>query len=88
MNELRDVGSLPEAVVKDYQRLLASNPARRLNPAKVLETNEYFQNKLLDTCTFLESLALKDSAEKVRLRFLMGPCDCCALYIIAKYCAI
>jgi len=64
MNELRDVGSLPEAVVKDYQRLLASNPARRLNPAKVLETNEYFQNKLLDTCTFLESLALKDSAEK------------------------
>jgi SCY1-like protein 1 len=51
-------------VVKDYQRLLASNPARRLNPAKILETNEYFQNKMVDTITFLESLAAKDSTDK------------------------
>ena len=35
MSELRDVNLLPEPVVKDYQRLLAANPARRLNPAKV-----------------------------------------------------
>lgn len=51
-------------MVKDYQRLLASNPARRLNPAKILETNEYFQNKMVDTITFLENLAAKDSTDK------------------------
>eukprot|EP00959_Pyramimonas_sp_CCMP1952_P167175 3493908-Pyramimonas_sp.AAC.1 len=51
--------------MKDYTRLLGSQPTRRLNPAKLLETNEYFQNKLLDTVGFLENLALKDSSEKV-----------------------
>uniref|UniRef100_A0A7S0RU83 Protein kinase domain-containing protein n=1 Tax=Pyramimonas obovata TaxID=1411642 RepID=A0A7S0RU83_9CHLO len=63
-SQLRDTNVLPELVMKDYTRLLGSQPTRRLNPAKLLDTNEYFQNKLLDTMSFLENLALKDSSEK------------------------
>lgn len=49
--------------VQDYQRLLSSQPARRLNPAKLAESS-VLKNKLVDTIAFLENLAVKDSAEK------------------------
>ena len=49
--------------LQDYQRLLSSQPARRLNPAKLAESS-VLKNKLVDTIAFLENLAVKDSAEK------------------------
>ena len=48
---------------QDYQRLLSSTPARRLNPAKLGESG-VLKNKLVETISFLENLAVKDSAEK------------------------
>ncbi len=48
---------------QDYQRLLASQPSRRLNPAKLAETAA-FKTKLVEAIAFMESLAVKDSAEK------------------------
>jgi len=79
MDYLRGVSVLPPLVVKDYQQLLASTPSRRLNPAKCLQTNEYFQNKLVDTIGFLEHLALKDSEEKDAFFKRLAP-------IISKMC--
>ena len=49
--------------MQDYQRLLASQSVRRLNPAKVSESAA-LKTKLVDTIAFLESLAVKDSNEK------------------------
>ncbi len=51
------------ALLQDYQRLLASQSVRRLNPAKVSESAA-LKTKLVDTIAFLESLAVKDSNEK------------------------
>lgn len=48
---------------QDYQRLLSSQPGRRLNPAKLAESS-VLKNKLVDLIAFLENLAVKDSAEK------------------------
>ena len=48
---------------QDYQRLLSSTPSRRLNPAKLGESG-VLKNKLVETISFLENLAVKDSAEK------------------------
>ena len=48
---------------QDYQRLLASQPSRRLNPARLAESGA-LKTRLVDTIAFLESLAVKDSAEK------------------------
>ncbi|KAL1827445.1 hypothetical protein ACET3Z_005857 [Daucus carota] len=62
--ELRDTSSIPKSLLPDYQRLLSSTPSRRLNSSKLLETCEYFQNKLVDTIHFMEILNLKDSVEK------------------------
>lgn len=50
-------------LLQDYQRLLASQSVRRLNPAKVSESAA-LKTKLVDTIAFLESLAVKDSNEK------------------------
>ncbi len=50
-------------LLQDYQRLLASQSIRRLNPAKVSESAA-LKTKLVDTIAFLESLAVKDSNEK------------------------
>ncbi|CAK0749386.1 hypothetical protein CVIRNUC_001906 [Coccomyxa viridis] len=61
--ELRDTSSIPKSVLPDYQRLLASQSVRRLNPAKVCESAA-LKTKLVDTIAFLESLAVKDSNEK------------------------
>ena len=51
------------SLLQDYQRLLASQSVRRLNPAKVSESAA-LKTKLVDTIAFLESLAVKDSNEK------------------------
>ncbi|KAJ0695115.1 putative protein kinase domain, armadillo-like helical [Helianthus annuus] len=62
--ELRNTASLPKSLLPDYQRLLGSTPSRRLNPSKLVENCEFFQNKLVDTIHFMEILNLKDSVEK------------------------
>jgi SCY1-like protein 1 len=49
--------------LQDYQRLLASQSVRRLNPAKLSESAA-LKTKLVDTIAFLESMAVKDSNEK------------------------
>lgn len=46
------------------QRLLASAPARRLDPSRLAEAS-WLRNKLVETAGFLDNLALKDAAEKV-----------------------
>ncbi|GMP69695.1 hypothetical protein CsSME_00028861 [Camellia sinensis var. sinensis] len=62
--ELRNTASIPKSLLPDYQRLLSSTPAHRLNSSKLIENSEYFQNKLVDTIHFMEILNLKDSVEK------------------------
>ncbi|KAL1559366.1 putative inactive serine/threonine-protein kinase scy1 isoform X1 [Salvia divinorum] len=62
--ELRNTTNIPKSLLQDYQRLLSSMPSRRLNPSKLLENSEYFQNKLVDTIQFMEILNLMDSVEK------------------------
>ncbi|KAL6530389.1 hypothetical protein OROHE_014742 [Orobanche hederae] len=62
--DLRNTASIPKSLLQDYQRLLSSTPSRRLNPSKLLENSEYFQNKLVETIQFMEILNLKDSVEK------------------------
>ncbi|XP_016450827.1 uncharacterized protein LOC107775592 isoform X1 [Nicotiana tabacum] len=62
--ELRNTASIPKSLLPDYQRLLSSMPARRLNSSKLLENSEYFYNKLVETIQFMEILNLKDSVEK------------------------
>lgn len=46
------------------QRLLASQPARRLNPSKIAESG-VLRNRLVEALLFMENLALKDAGEKV-----------------------
>lgn len=48
---------------QEYQRLLASQPTRRLNTSKLAESAA-LKTKLVDTISFMESLAVKDSNEK------------------------
>ncbi|KAL3622038.1 hypothetical protein CASFOL_034234 [Castilleja foliolosa] len=62
--DLRNTASVPKSLLQDYQRLLSSAPSRRLNPSKLLDNSEYFQNKLVETIQFMEILNLKDSVEK------------------------
>jgi len=57
--ELRNIGSVPKTLLPDYQRLLSSTPARRLNTAKLIENSDYFHNKLVETIQFMEVLNFK-----------------------------
>ncbi|KAG8078314.1 hypothetical protein GUJ93_ZPchr0007g3059 [Zizania palustris] len=62
--DLRNIASIPKSLLPDYQRLLSSTPSRRLNPSKLIDNSEFFQNKLVETIQFMEVLNLKDSVEK------------------------
>ena len=44
--------------VQDYQRLLGTQPTRRLNPSKIAESS-VIKNKLVDTIAFLENMSVK-----------------------------
>ena len=56
---------IPKDLLPHYQRLLASQPSRRLNPRAILEAG-VLRNRLAEATSFLESLAIKDAMEKVR----------------------
>eukprot|EP00850_Spirogloea_muscicola_P019492 SM000191S05241 [mRNA] locus=s191:167738:173694:- [translate_table: standard] len=62
--QLRVTSAIPKVLLPAYQRLLASVPSRRLNSSKLIESSDFFQNKLVDTIQFMEVLNLKDSVEK------------------------
>ncbi|PWZ32845.1 hypothetical protein Zm00014a_014315 [Zea mays] len=62
--DLRNTASIPKSLLPDYQRLLNSTPSRRLNPSKLIDNSEFFQNKLVETIQFMEILNLKDTFEK------------------------
>ena len=55
---------MPQVLLKDYQRLLGSQPGKRYNPKKLVENSSLFANKLVETIAFLDTLTLKDSIEK------------------------
>lgn len=57
---------IPKDLLPHYQRLLASQPPRRLNPRQILEAG-VLRNRLAEATSFLESLAIKDAAEKVSM---------------------
>ncbi|KAJ1285966.1 hypothetical protein BS78_03G317800 [Paspalum vaginatum] len=62
--DLRNTAPIPKSLLPDYQRLLSSTSSRRLNPSKLIDNSEFFQNKLVETIQFMEVLNLKDSVEK------------------------
>ena len=63
-DQLRETQHIPQVLLKDYQRLLGSQPAKRYNPKKLVDNSSLFANKLVETITFLDNLSLKDSIEK------------------------
>jgi len=54
---------LPPELVRDYQRLLASSPARRLNPSSLAESPA-LRTPPVRALAFLDSLAVRDATEK------------------------
>lgn len=62
--DLRNTSCIPQSVLPYYQKLLASQPSRRLNSSKFAESG-VLKNKMAELVAFLENLALKDAAEKV-----------------------
>lgn len=61
---LREAATLlPPELVKDYQRLLASAPARRLNPS-ALADSPALRTPPVRALAFLDSLAVRDATEK------------------------
>lgn len=62
--DLRVIDPIPQNVLPYYQKLLASQPSRRLDPGKLAESG-VLKNKLVELVAFLENLALKEAMEKV-----------------------
>ena len=63
MEGLKKLDCIPVKLKPYYQKLLSSQPAKRLNPIDLLEAR-VMKNDLLMTVTFLQNLAMKDSMEK------------------------
>lgn len=63
VDQLRETNHIPEALMKDYQRLLNSQAGKRQNPSRVAKS-KFLNNQLVDAVNFLENLAVKDSSEK------------------------
>ena len=51
---------------QEYQRLLGSQPGRRLNPAKLAD-NAVLHNKLVDITASLENLSVKDRCSRCHI---------------------
>ncbi|GLI62075.1 hypothetical protein VaNZ11_004633 [Volvox africanus] len=63
VENLRHTEVIPPALLQDYQKLLSSAPARRLNPSKVAQSR-FLNNRLVEVVAFMENIAVKDSVEK------------------------
>eukprot|EP00890_Picochlorum_soloecismus_P003257 jgi/Picsp_1/3932/NSC_01444-R1_protein kinase len=63
MEELKRLDFIPQKIKPYYQKLLSSQPAKRLNPSALIESG-VLKNDLLAIVTFLQNLAMKDSIEK------------------------
>eukprot|EP01025_Chloroclados_australasicus_P044658 TRINITY_DN4855_c0_g2_i1.p1 TRINITY_DN4855_c0_g2~~TRINITY_DN4855_c0_g2_i1.p1 ORF type:complete len:807 (+),score=106.86 TRINITY_DN4855_c0_g2_i1:50-2422(+) len=63
VEQLRNTNPIPQALLSDYQKLLGSNPNKRLNPAKLVDS-EFLKNQLVELVAFFENLAVKDSVER------------------------
>lgn len=63
IENLRDISNIPENLLKDYQRLLNSNPNKRLDPVRFSKSH-FLNNNLLYIVNFLENLAVKDGIDK------------------------
>lgn len=63
MEDLKKIDCVPQKLKPYYQKMLASQPAKRLNPSALLESG-VLKNDLLVVVTFLQNLAMKDSIEK------------------------
>ncbi|KXZ49263.1 hypothetical protein GPECTOR_22g856 [Gonium pectorale] len=63
VEDLRRTDVMPPALLADYQKLLSSAPARRLNPAKVAQC-KFLNNRLVEVVAFMESISVKDAVEK------------------------
>ncbi|GLC35616.1 hypothetical protein PLESTM_000343500 [Pleodorina starrii] len=63
VENLRHTDLIPPALLQDYQKLLSSAPARRLNPSKVAQSR-FLNNRLVDVVAFMENIAVKDGVEK------------------------
>lgn len=63
VDQLREINHIPEALVKDYQKLLTTQPGKRLNPSRVAKS-KFLNNQLVSVVNFLENLAVKESVEK------------------------
>jgi hypothetical protein len=56
VEQLRNTQAIPPALLQDYQKLLSSNPARRLNPAQVAES-KFLNNRLVKVVAFMENIS-------------------------------
>ncbi|CAG9460933.1 unnamed protein product [Pedinophyceae sp. YPF-701] len=63
--DLRNLQTLPHGLHKSYQTLLASTPAKRANPAQVLEGCHHLrQSRAAEAVAFLEGLAIQSDEAK------------------------
>ena len=63
--------NIPKNLNSTYMELVAANSAKRPNPRekiKILSSgpNAFFKNDIIEVCTFLEELQIKDDHEKSR----------------------
>ena len=61
--DLKRIDCIPQSLKPYYQKLLASQPARRLNPKDILDAG-VFKSDLLVIVAFMQNLAVKDAMEK------------------------
>jgi len=64
MEDLKKVGNIPKNLLRDYQQMLTSNAANRLDLAEFVAESDFFDNNYVQTCLFLENIALKEAQEK------------------------
>lgn len=64
--QLTTPGKIPNAILSDYKKLLATNMNNRFNTQQLLDTSKLFkQNQFLQVILFLENLPIKSSDDKI-----------------------
>jgi SCY1-like protein 1 len=62
--DLKQTQLLPRPLQEYYMKLVTSSPKSRLEVSRLVDECTYFSNPLVDTCLFLETIAIKESYEK------------------------